>query len=194
MASPTQWTWVWVSSGSWWWTGKPGVLQSMRSQRVGHDWATELNWIHWMSIFIIYFNIGLTGFFKILFSGQGSIFIVSSYVKYFWIKSWTLLAIYYTDSGLCYVPLKSTDFVVSWSQTENSLFYGKQLKSQFNSFNHNWTTWNLPHIYMVLDQPGTWAEFMHRILDSSSLALFYLRFLIHFPVAVVYLNLALYMF
>ena len=44
MASPTQWTWVWVSSGSWWWIGKPGALQSMRSQRVGHTWATELNW------------------------------------------------------------------------------------------------------------------------------------------------------
>ena len=42
MASPTRWTWVWVSSGSWGWTGKPGVLQSMRSQRVTHDWATEL--------------------------------------------------------------------------------------------------------------------------------------------------------
>ena len=44
MASPTQWTWVWVNSGSWWWTGRPGVLQSMESQKVGHDWATELNW------------------------------------------------------------------------------------------------------------------------------------------------------
>ena len=44
MASPTQWTWVWVDSRSWWWTGRPGVLQSMGSQRVGHDWATELNW------------------------------------------------------------------------------------------------------------------------------------------------------
>ena len=44
MASPTQWTWVWVSSGSWWWTGKSGVLQSMGLQRVGHDWATEPNW------------------------------------------------------------------------------------------------------------------------------------------------------
>ena len=43
MASPTRWTWVWVSSGSWWWTGRPGVLQSMGSQRVGHDWVTELN-------------------------------------------------------------------------------------------------------------------------------------------------------
>ena len=41
MASPTQWTWVWVNSGRWWRTGKPGVLQSMGLQRVGHDWATE---------------------------------------------------------------------------------------------------------------------------------------------------------
>ena len=40
MASMTQWTWVWASFGSWWWTGKPGVLQSMGSQRSGHDWAT----------------------------------------------------------------------------------------------------------------------------------------------------------
>ena len=44
MASPTWCTWVWASSGSWWWTGKPGVLQSMGLQMVGHDWATELNW------------------------------------------------------------------------------------------------------------------------------------------------------
>ena len=43
MASPSQWTWVWASSRHWGWTGKPGVLQSMGSQRVGHDWATELN-------------------------------------------------------------------------------------------------------------------------------------------------------
>ena len=44
MASPTQWIWVWVNYGSCWWTGKPGVLQSMGSQRVGQNWATELNW------------------------------------------------------------------------------------------------------------------------------------------------------
>ena len=43
-ASPTRWTWVWVNSGSWWWTGRPGMLQFMGSQRVGHDWVTELNW------------------------------------------------------------------------------------------------------------------------------------------------------
>ena len=44
MASPTRWMWVWVNSRSWWWTGRPGVLWFMGSQRVGHDWATELNW------------------------------------------------------------------------------------------------------------------------------------------------------
>ena len=44
MASLTRWTQVWVNSGSWWWTGRPGVLRFMGSQRVGHDWATELNW------------------------------------------------------------------------------------------------------------------------------------------------------
>ena len=44
MASPTRWTWVWVNSGSWCWTGRPGVLQFMTSQRAGHNWATELNW------------------------------------------------------------------------------------------------------------------------------------------------------
>ena len=44
MASPTQWTWVWVNSRSWWWTGRPGVLQTMESQRVGHNWTIELNW------------------------------------------------------------------------------------------------------------------------------------------------------
>ena len=47
MASPTQWTWVWVNSGSWLWTQKPGALQSMGSQRVRHDWATELNEALW---------------------------------------------------------------------------------------------------------------------------------------------------
>ena len=43
-ASLTQWIWVWVGSRSWWWTGKPGILQSMGLQRVRHNWATELNW------------------------------------------------------------------------------------------------------------------------------------------------------
>ena len=44
MSSPTQWTWVCVNSGRWWWTGRPGVLLSMESQTDWHDWVTELNW------------------------------------------------------------------------------------------------------------------------------------------------------
>ena len=44
MASPTRWIWVWASSRSWWWTGKPGVLQSMGLQSVRHNWETELDW------------------------------------------------------------------------------------------------------------------------------------------------------
>ena len=52
--SPSQWTWVWVNSGNWWWTGRPGMLWFLGSQRVGHDWVTELNWTdrlteHWKS-------------------------------------------------------------------------------------------------------------------------------------------------
>jgi len=46
MTLPTQWTWVWVNSRSWWWTGRPGVLRFMGSQTVGHNWATELNWCY----------------------------------------------------------------------------------------------------------------------------------------------------
>ena len=53
MASPSRWAWVWVNSESWWWTGRPGVLQFMGSQRVGHDW-TELNWMWIIMLINIY--------------------------------------------------------------------------------------------------------------------------------------------
>ena len=56
--SPTQWTWVWASFGSWWWTGKPGVLQSIGLQRVGHHWVIELNWF----IIICYFYYNILSF------------------------------------------------------------------------------------------------------------------------------------
>ena len=66
MASPNQWTWVWVNSRSWWWTGRPGVLQSMGLQRVGHSWATELNWTSLTQWKLIYP--------QSIFSPQGSAF------------------------------------------------------------------------------------------------------------------------
>ena len=60
MVSPTQWTWIWASS-CWWWTGSPAVLQSMGSQRVRHNWVTELNWMYpifffplWFMLFVSY--------------------------------------------------------------------------------------------------------------------------------------------
>ena len=53
MASLTQWTWVWVNSGSWWWTGRPGTLQSMGLQRIRRDLATELNWTEDLCKFFI---------------------------------------------------------------------------------------------------------------------------------------------
>ena len=54
MALLARWTWVWVNSRSWWWTGRPGMLQFMGLQRVGHDWATELNWMtnDWASLHV----------------------------------------------------------------------------------------------------------------------------------------------
>ena len=53
MASPTQWTWVWASSKSWWWTGRPGMLHSMGSQRVWHNWVTELNQIFVSNFYLL---------------------------------------------------------------------------------------------------------------------------------------------
>ena len=53
MASLTRWAWVWVDSRSWWWTGRPGMLQFTGSQRVGHDWVTELNWTKLKSSFAL---------------------------------------------------------------------------------------------------------------------------------------------
>ena len=50
MASPTRWTWVWVNSGSWWWTGRLGVLWFMGSRRVGHNWLNELNWTEYENV------------------------------------------------------------------------------------------------------------------------------------------------
>ena len=56
MASLTRWAWVWVNSGSLWWTGRPGVLRFMGSQRVGHDWVTELNWLICVGVCDIYYQ------------------------------------------------------------------------------------------------------------------------------------------
>ena len=56
MPSSTRWTWVWVDSGSWWWTGRPGVLRFNGSQRIRQDWAIELNWTKKKDTFLGYFK------------------------------------------------------------------------------------------------------------------------------------------
>ena len=91
MASPTRWTTVWASFRSWWWTGKPGMLQSAGSQRVRHNWATELNWtelneldvmilVFWMLSFKPAFSLSSFTFIKKLFSSSllSAIRVVSS--------------------------------------------------------------------------------------------------------------------
>ena len=89
MASPTQWTWIWVNSGSWWWTGKPGVLWSIGSQRVWHDWATDLNWtrLQWpvtMNIIFFFF------FFFAHTSRIGWVILLKwSKLSWFWVGSLT---------------------------------------------------------------------------------------------------------
>ena len=80
MASLTQWTWVWVNSRSWWLTGRPGVLRFMESLRVGHDWATELNWTDVISNFLA--------------SGYGSC-ICFQFLKIHQVYTYTHLAYFY---------------------------------------------------------------------------------------------------
>ena len=110
MASPTQWTWVWVNSGSWWWTGKPVVLES---QRVGHNWATELKWTDWYCINFATLTSfeRFCGFYRILYIGicafaiicivlflvQGSINIRSNWLIMFksFISSWCSVSFFY---------------------------------------------------------------------------------------------------
>ena len=91
MASLIQWTWVWVDSGSWWWTGRPGVLQSIGSQRVGHDWETELNWTKWALCLVSAFglksiltdtNIGIPDLFWLPFSWKNLFLIFHFWSKY----------------------------------------------------------------------------------------------------------------
>ena len=75
MASPTRWTWVWVNSRNWWWTGRPGVLRFMGLQRVRHDWATEMNWTELKSLQWIlgtYSSLSLDFF----FTGQANLVVV----------------------------------------------------------------------------------------------------------------------
>ena len=96
MASPTRWTWVWVNSRSWWWTGRPGMLlQSMGSWRVRQDWATELNWteLNWrpaQRIYVCYslLILGRAWFFQFLSRSTGYIITLGSSSGFKVLRRW----------------------------------------------------------------------------------------------------------
>ena len=89
MASLTRWTWVWVNSGSWWWTGRPGMLRFMASQRVRHDWTTELNWTDTYDASISNFLLPPSSSHSSMFSQSTNFGFPASYGKF-------QLAIYFT--------------------------------------------------------------------------------------------------
>ena len=117
IVSLTQWTWVWAISGSWWWTGRPGVLQSMGLQRVRHDWVTELNWmfkdfknnltlyIHhhffffkflFISYLFLFFNCARSSLLCRLFSSCGEYRLLSSWGA--WASHWSVFSCYSAGS------------------------------------------------------------------------------------------------
>ena len=109
MAWPTRWTWVWVDSGSWWWTGKPGVMQFMGLQGVGHAWVTELNWTEYMPIF----------FFKIFILGMlfNKYWNKDTYFKYTEIR-----ILLYTEIMilLCILSWRIQGFHFVWKERESA--------------------------------------------------------------------------
>ena len=134
MASPTRWTWVWMNSRSWWWTGRPGVLQFMGSQRVRHDWATELNWlmgsdamilVFWMLSFKPTFSLSSFTFIKRPFSSSllSAIRVVSSaYLN-------LLIFLPAIDSSLCFFQSSVSHDVLYIAKAEASVLWTPHAKS-----------------------------------------------------------------
>ena len=113
-ASPTRWTWVWVDSGSWWWTGRPGMLRFMGLQRVRHDWATELNWteLNWCVCVCVYIYIHTYGWEpNILFIQSCShSFFQTPHSRQFWCT----LSIHQWDSHAGFGLESKSGFIIYW--------------------------------------------------------------------------------
>ena len=103
-----RWTWVWVDSGSWWWTGRPGVLWFTGSQRVGHDWATELNWTYTLAPLQFSFKTTPSMIQPICELDHASILLrtIQWFLFYFWIK-YRSLTVAYKDIHILALSLVS---------------------------------------------------------------------------------------
>ena len=113
MTSLTQWTWVLLNSESCWWTGRPGVLQFMGLQRVGHNWATELNWI-WELLFFINKEC-LKNITSLLLPH-----LIYSYIMIIWVFSESDLNYFYFLVPFLYFSVNGFDFILFllWSMDQ----------------------------------------------------------------------------
>ena len=121
MASPTWCTWVWVNSGSWWWTGRLGVLWFVELQRVGHDWATELNWTELNHVVIVFLNFWGT---FILFSiGTASIYIPISSAQGYLLSS--LVINYWWGFFFCEISSCTWDYylMLKWDKNQHWFYF-----------------------------------------------------------------------
>ena len=129
MASLTPWAWVWVDSGSWWWTGRPGVLRSMGSQSVGHDWATEL--------LLLLFSMGLRQKELNLFFSLCPIIFLTKFIQTPPPPSTTVFkSISPNISDFLwthYLPKRSRRFSVTQKQTNKQAYFTEVLKQVWST-------------------------------------------------------------
>ena len=137
MASLTWWTWVCVNSGSWWWTGRPGMLRFMASQRVGHDWATELNWTEWYFIS----RIILCVFYEFLFA-----YVIKLKYNLWWILTiqnvFKMPYQYYTAFPISFANSKSSE----WKTIFNAKTLSYVLNWSVHSFFRITYSWQYSHL------------------------------------------------
>ena len=178
MASPTQWTCVCANSRNWWWTGRSGMLQFMGSQRVRHNWATELNWIQWNIILTKYYiytadqtvpflAIGSSGypnmpqsFLEHLFTfWNHNIFQTHVFsLPHLWNQSFFQLSLlpfinkWYLETKICLLVVHTTWRPSQWTELGNLLFisisYVLCMYTAMSSYRHLWFWFNAPGLIL----------------------------------------------
>ena len=149
MASPTQLTWVWVSSGSWWRTGKLGVLQSMGSQRVGHDWTTELNWTEERWVHLSFILPSKTGDYRLQLLREEFLSCLSLYNQFIYLNGSSYSGALLGD--VHYIIEKKTIRFIGWKR---ELLSGGHILmvSGFESYSHFSTQgWTLANMWFIFN-------------------------------------------